>query len=60
MSSTSRLIQRAETRSTVKSSIENMRKPIAAMNMDFDGLCDHVDELAKGKKREKITETVDY
>lgn len=37
-----------------------MRKLVAAMNMTQDGFCDRVGELAKGKKREKITETVDY
>ncbi|MGH9948805.1 MAG: DUF2200 family protein [Pyrinomonadaceae bacterium] len=43
-----------------------MRQLIAAMNMTLDGFCDNttiiaelVDELAKGKKMEKILRTVE-
>ncbi|HMT08055.1 MAG TPA: DUF2200 family protein [Pyrinomonadaceae bacterium] len=39
-----------------------MRKLITAMNMSLDGFCDHyklVDELAKGKKMEKILRTAE-
>ena len=36
-----------------------MRKLVAAMNMTHDGFCDQVDELAKGKKMEKILRTAE-
>ena len=41
-----------------------MRKLIAAMKMTLDGFCDHDkmsadDELAKGRKLEKILRTVE-
>ena len=31
-----------------------MGKLIVVINMTLDGFCDHVDDLAKGKKMEKI------